>query len=318
VAKIDDLMTLYRVAKYYYVDELSQTEIADIEKISRPQISRILKNAKENGIIKIQLKMPKLLNTDKITRDLTSLLGLRKVVLAPSASPQDTRRINWALTAVAAEFLNTNLKKYRNIGLGWGETIYQTSLLFPRQPYATEFRFIPLIANSGLYNRSLQTTTIVDRFSEKCLNVQSVYLNQPLYTDVNVLSNEIMLNIHNMWNLLDVAVIGAGGPNIAQSIIYVDELGYERSIDLAFLMSNSLGDILAHFFLNDGSIFKAPEGKKITCIDIEKFKTMKEVICIASGLSKVKVLKYLAECGYIKTLITDVETALEIIKQASK
>jgi DNA-binding transcriptional regulator LsrR (DeoR family) len=190
--------------------------------------------------------------------------------------------------------------------------------LVPRQPYATEFRFIPLVANSGIYNRSLQTTTIVDRFSEKCLNVQSVYLNQPLYTDVTTPPSEMMLNIYHMWDLLDVAVIGAGGSVGVQNIIYVDELGCERSIDLAFLMSNFFGDVLAHFFLNDGSVFQAPEGKKITSIDIEKFKTMKEVICIAGGFSKTRVLRYIAECGYIKTLITDVETAQEILKLASK
>jgi DNA-binding transcriptional regulator LsrR (DeoR family) len=320
MAKTNDLMTMYRVAKYYYVDELSQTEIADVENISRPQISRILKKAKENGIVSIQLKMPKLLNTDKIAKDLTAFLGLRKVVLAPSSSPQDTRRINWALTAVAAEYLSANLKKYRNIGLGWGETVYQTSLLFPRQPYTTEFRFVPLIANSGSSNRNLQTTTIVDRFSEKCINVQHVYINQPLYADITAPSTETMHNIYHMWDLLEVAVIGAGGLTSSPhpNLIYIDELGYARSVDLAFLMSNCFGDILAHFFLNDGSIFQAPAGKKITSIDIEKFKTMKEVICIASGFSKTRVIKYIAECGYIKTLITDVATALEILKQASK
>ena len=46
-----DKMTMLRVAKYYYLDEMSQQEIAQKENIHRSQISRILKAARELGYV---------------------------------------------------------------------------------------------------------------------------------------------------------------------------------------------------------------------------------------------------------------------------
>ena len=49
---------LYEVAKLYYIDELKQESIGRRLKISKYKVSRILKKAKDEGIIKIQVYKP--------------------------------------------------------------------------------------------------------------------------------------------------------------------------------------------------------------------------------------------------------------------
>ena len=51
-------LTLYNVAKMYYIDNMGQQEIANQLGISRPQVSRILKEARETKIVDITLHMP--------------------------------------------------------------------------------------------------------------------------------------------------------------------------------------------------------------------------------------------------------------------
>ncbi|MEA3459271.1 MAG: helix-turn-helix domain-containing protein, partial [Chloroflexota bacterium] len=49
---------LYRIAQAYYVDELTQQEIANRFRLSRSKVSRSLQKAKHEGIISIDLVAP--------------------------------------------------------------------------------------------------------------------------------------------------------------------------------------------------------------------------------------------------------------------
>lgn len=49
---------MYRVAKLYYMDELKQESVARRLNISKYKVSRVLKKAKEEGVVKIQVIKP--------------------------------------------------------------------------------------------------------------------------------------------------------------------------------------------------------------------------------------------------------------------
>lgn len=51
-----DKMALYSVAKMYYCDNKGQQEIANAMGVSRPQVSRMLKEARELKIVDIDRK----------------------------------------------------------------------------------------------------------------------------------------------------------------------------------------------------------------------------------------------------------------------
>ena len=49
---------LYRIAQAYYVDGLTQKQIANRFGLSRPKVSRLLRKGRDNGIISITLTPP--------------------------------------------------------------------------------------------------------------------------------------------------------------------------------------------------------------------------------------------------------------------
>ena len=49
---------LVDVARLYYEKDRTQNEIAEIYRISRPMVSKLLKEAKEEGIVKITIAAP--------------------------------------------------------------------------------------------------------------------------------------------------------------------------------------------------------------------------------------------------------------------
>ena len=54
----EDHRLLYKIAEAYYVDELTQQQIADRFGLSRPKVSRLLKKAREARIVNITLVPP--------------------------------------------------------------------------------------------------------------------------------------------------------------------------------------------------------------------------------------------------------------------
>ena len=49
---------LFRILKEHYIMDLSQKEIARMEKLSTATISRLIKDAKEQGYVRIELNLP--------------------------------------------------------------------------------------------------------------------------------------------------------------------------------------------------------------------------------------------------------------------
>lgn len=312
-----DLMMLYRIARYYYEDGLSQKQIAKRENISRSQISRLLEKARRLGIVQISVKLPLNLDLNQLSEALQESLALKKVVIAPmdEASVNDQSKVSQAIAVVAAEFISSEIISYKNIGIGWGRTVYETSLQLPYTEEKGLHCFIPLIGISGNDNPNLQINAIVDRFSEK-FKSQGIYINTPAVRERDIPFSEVeeegLRKLKRLWKKLDVAIIGLGKPpNKSDNMI--SELS-EDIIKKVF-QSKTSGDILSQFFYEDGTAFDYGDSYINIAYEIDNLKDVKNVICLAGGADKVKGIIAAARCGFIKTLVTDSVTARLILEQ---
>ena len=115
----DDASLLYTVAKYYYIDDYSQSEIAKILNISRPQISRLLKRARELEIVKIEISMPNNIKDESKAEKIKKYLNLKDVLIVEDSND------NKLLYVKASEYLSALIEKSKKIGVGWNETLIQ-------------------------------------------------------------------------------------------------------------------------------------------------------------------------------------------------
>ena len=307
----EDVALLYRVAKYYYVDDYSQKDIAKMTGVSRPQVSRLIKRARERGIVNIQVSLPDDLDIQRLQDELKRSLMLRNVYIIPG---KDGKESDKSFFSLAANYLEKILKDYRRIGLGWGYCTYETSRYLSYQTQSQDKFFYPLIGNSGNNKSYLQTSTIVNRFAEHYQG-KAYYLNA-LAFDVRkrqsknerIQTNDLM----EWWNRLDAAVVGIGGSEMSEKI-EVNELA-----DDPFLREKKpyiMGDILGGVFLKDQSIIDYPDYYRIIACPLNQLKNFSEVIAITKGLSKVEAINFSAKMGYIKSLITDEQTAKALFEK---
>ena len=178
-----DKLQLYNVARMYYMDGLGQQEIANITGYSRPQVSRMLKEARNNRIVEITLHPPYGADPGVLARQLQERFGLHRAhVLDNSAYAENdqTERVR-AVAGYAAEYLSEQLPSCRKVGVGWGHTIYTTVLATEHSNRPLSVLFVPLTGNSGFSKPYYQTNSIVDRFAEK-YKARGEFINVPAFS----------------------------------------------------------------------------------------------------------------------------------------
>ena len=312
-----DYTLLYRVAKAYYLDQKTQQEIADVENFSRSQISRILKKALDEGLVTYSLNFPDVVDEATMAVALEERLGLEQEVLLPSFYQEGQKPnadvVCKNLALGAAETLPALLGAAKNIGIGWGRTLYNASLCIRPQRYVKGRTFLPLIGSSGDNNPMLQINTLVDRFGarfhadRKYVNMQSLLAKDSLGPMVPSSIQSLM----DKWKELDAAIIGIGGPPVGNFNNLISE--FPRSYKRQVQASGTVGDILSQFFFENGDIFRMDAHYQLLAINIEELRSVKNVIAMASGSEKRDSIRVAARLGYIKTLITDYNTAQEIL-----
>jgi deoxyribonucleoside regulator len=124
----EDHILLAEVAQLYYVRDLTQEQIAQRIGTSRSNISRMLKEARKQGMVEIKIHSP-LRTVPGLQEELVSRLGLWECLVL--AAPDRNSRIVEATdtvtqgAALAARYLQENIAEGTTVGLGWGRSVHR-------------------------------------------------------------------------------------------------------------------------------------------------------------------------------------------------
>ena len=122
---------LIRVAKMYYIEERSQQEIADTFGISRSNVSKTLKAARESKLVEIRISESSSMDC-MLSEEITGTFGLESTVVVRSDHNPEVTRVQ--LGRAAAALLENRLQDGMSIGVAWGSSLYHM---------VREFRAVP-------------------------------------------------------------------------------------------------------------------------------------------------------------------------------
>ena len=310
-----DYTLLYRIAKNYYIDGMTQKEIAKRENISRPHVSRMLAKARATGIVAVEIRMPEQTDVALLQDALQQKLGLRDVYVAscPSDKKVNAREQSLSIAATAAAIMPDLLRNARTVGVGWGYTVYQTALLLERAASAKPLNFVPLVGLSGENNPYLQINVIVNRFAEK-YSAQSFYTIMPVIREnqmkMRKTEQESYLRLRQQWERMDAAVIGLGSsPKSGTKLVSEASTEYHDRV----AESGTVGDILANFFYEDGHCFDTSDFYQHIAFTPSELTRVDTVICLSGGIEKVPGIIAGARNRFFNILVTDSLTAQQIL-----
>lgn len=313
---LDERELIIKVCKLYYLENKTQNEIAKVVGISRPKVSRLLAAGREMGIVKIEIDTGSVLNDEEETSELlVEKFNLKNVVIVDCLSQR--KNISSIATA-AAKFLSSYIKDGQIIGVSWGRTLYQTCERIVFNGRYNNTLFVPLLGGVGQFRYQYQMNSIVEKMAN-AFHAMRYYLHAPAVLE-NPAVLEIMLQdnsiklVTDMWDKLDLAIVGIGEP-ISLSNAFKDIFDQEFLANL--IKAQAVGDIAGRFFTADGTECKNV-GISMLGISLDQLKKTPEVIGVAGGKEKVPAIYAAIKARYINSLITDLDTALSILKMEEK
>lgn len=116
------LDTLVRAARLYYEDGLSQGEVARRLGLSGATVSRVLAQAREQGIVEVLIHDPRspVQRVHEIEQQLIERFGLADARVGVASADTGALRL---VGRLAADLFGERLGAMRTVGLSWGTTL---------------------------------------------------------------------------------------------------------------------------------------------------------------------------------------------------
>jgi deoxyribonucleoside regulator len=120
---------LVKVAQLYHLQGLNQDQVGRQLGVSRSKVSRMLKEARDRGLVEISIHYPVRFSLE-LERQLESALGLREAVVV-NVGGDSGGQASGAVAGAAAEYLQRLLQPGDVLGVSGGETVALTAQVMP-------------------------------------------------------------------------------------------------------------------------------------------------------------------------------------------
>jgi DNA-binding transcriptional regulator LsrR (DeoR family) len=306
---------LYKIAKAYYEDGLTQDQIGKRFGLSRIKISRLLQQARRSRVVQISITPPAGSFGD-LERDLEKAYCLDEVVLV-DVSGANQADVLPRLGDAAASYLARVLGDQHAVAISWGTTLLATiDALTPQ--HLPELRVVQMLGGLGRLDAETYGSELTLRMAQ-VLGARMRLLPAPGIVASRIV-RDALLNDSQIAETLDmaahadVALVGIGAPVPGAVVLQAGILTQEDLDELH--AAGAIGDIALRFFDAQGCAVEHPINDRIVGLDLEQIRRIPRVIGVAGGPGKFDVIRG-ALCGHlIDVLITDEQTALHLLAEA--
>ena len=306
------LGTLVVVARYYYEENLSQQEIADRLGVSRTLITLYLQNAREAGIVRIQIIDPTS-NCIELASALNRQTGVKHITVIPNPRGLQTLSLR-AVAGAAAEYITDSLSDGATLGLSWGRTAAAvTDLLKPTR--ARQVDVVPLMGDSGHSVLHSQMNQMIMQAAQR-LGVKAHFLSLPVIVSSADLRDSLVKedgirDVLHQWDGLDLACMGIGVlPPVPGMVVYIGEEMLPRLLEMG-----AVGDLSGIYFDRHGGIIKSGLEDRMIAVSVEQLQAVSSLVAVASGDDKALAVLGAMRTGLISTLFIDQSMAERIMEE---
>jgi len=330
---VEDLATrlLVKVAQLYHLQGLNQDQIARQVGVSRSKVSRMLKEARERGLVEISIHYPARFSLD-LERRLESELGLREAVVVNAGGVIGSRG---SVAAAAADYVLRVLQAGDVLGVSGGETVALTAQVLPAFSVSsvnvvqlgTAIAYLgdrAAFSSAEVARQVAQKLGSLDRLT--LIPIPSLFDNESirdaLLRDTGVKGAMALLGS------CTVALVGIGAidacvhlslatdgapfaplrPDCRKQVLPVADEEVDELRE-----AGAVGEICARFFDTDGEPCITSLDRRMVALNLNQLRGVPQVIGVACGTHKAAAILGAVRGGYVKSLVTDDATATEVL-----
>ncbi len=304
-----------RAAWLYYIEGLTQEQVARKLNKSRLKITRTLADCRDLGIVQFRINS-KLADCIELERRLETELGLTEAVVVPHSDDPDN--LAAAIGNAAGAYLSENLADGLTIGVGWGQTL-QSSLRSIFRPPVDNLTIVSLLG--GLtYAAALSPAEFAWRLAGQ-LDAECFHIAAPVYTSnaatrQSLMSQRGLREVFERASRIDLAMLSVGDLSKKATTVQCGLLDPKELTSLR--RAGAVGDLLCHFVDADGALVDHPLNQRVMAYDPTLLRAIPKVVLASGSVRKVAVLLAAIKLTQAHTLITDDTTAIEMLRRAKK
>lgn len=304
---------LVDLATRFYVLGQTQARIARELGVDPATVSRHLKKARDEGIVRIEIRRPRSLHVD-LGRELASCFELKRAVVVANDDGGGS-----AVASAAADYLGSILTNGAKLGLSFGRML---STMIPLLPVGTvsDLDICMLLGGFGRAMPGIQGHELARHIASLYPHSRVHYLQAPLLVDSPDIK-EAMLRDGSIQDALksaancELALVGIGNLNDDAPLVRYGHLSLEDQKHL--VQSGAVGDVCACFFNSDGEPVSDLDARLIA-IEREALARIPTVVAVAIGAEKYQAIQGALRTGYVDVLVTDETTAHALVQLAAK
>src|SRR5579864_1868476 len=308
-----DVDFLVDLATRFYVQGQTQARIARDLGVDPATVSRHLKKARDEGIVRIEIRRPRRLHMD-LGRELADRFGLKRAVVVANDDGG-----SGAVASAAADYVSSLLTNGARLGLSFGRML---SAMIPSLPpgTVTDLDVSMLLGGFGRAMPGIQGHELARNIASLYPRSRTHYLQAPLLVDSPDI-RRAMLRDGSIKAALqaaansELALVGIGNLDDSAPLIRYGHLSAEDRKRL--LQSGAEGDVSARFFNIRGEPVAVLDDRLIA-IEREELARIPTVVAVAAGPEKYAAIRGALRTGYVDVLVTDETTAKELVQPGAE
>lgn len=292
-----------KAAWYYYMEDNTQAQIAEVMGVSRAKVIRLLEEARAQGIVQFSFRKN---DSQRVSAEqlLIDRFGLKDAFVVPT--PLDSSAINQSIAQGAAHYVSDHLREDGYLNIGYGDTVSRM-LGFLAKNREESLNVVSLTGGVSYYLPTVGTTA----YSMHLFLTPSPLVVSSRQVRDALLDEKSLQDVSTMTEHADMSVVGIGAAVEGATVL---RNGILNEGELAVLkMQGAVGDVLNHFMDKDGTLIKTEIEDRVISTDLDKLRQLKNVVGVAGGKDKVTAIKAVLNGGYLNVLITDSDTAAELL-----
>jgi DNA-binding transcriptional regulator LsrR (DeoR family) len=288
------------VARRHYLDGRSKVEIAEEFGISRFKVARLLDEARESGLVRIEIAHQGEIDVDLSVR-LRDRWGLQHAVVV-DVPDDDAGSLLRHVGQAAARLLAEVITPRDVLGLAWARAVSATARALPALPGT------PVVQLSGALSMPEGPDTSVDvvrevaRRSGGAAHLFYAPLTLPDAATARALRQQPEI-AHAFEQLPSVtkAVAGVGLWAAGQSTLYDTASDADRR---ALRELGVCADISGVFVAEDGTPVPTPLADRMIAISAEQMRALPELVVVPYGLPKAPAVRAALRSGLVTGMVT--------------
>ena len=298
---------IIKICYLFYNEGMSQIEIGTKMEMSRWKVGRVIKDARERGLITITINHPQVDLTETEIK-LAKKFDLKQSIVVDINEFSDNSPLD-QIGAAGAQYLASIIHHYRVLGVTWGLTMSHVAKYLPKiEPVGLELAQIGggIGTIEGTDNPAL-TTMLGQKMSANAHIIQAPIIVRNKSIRDTLFKEDKIRETLEIAKKADIVMFGVGLVSSESLLWQSGILGPKEAATLK--KASAVGAICGRFFNDQGEQCWQALADRTIGLSLNELKKIKHKILIAVGKEKLQAILGALKGNLVDVLIVDKETA---------